>query len=397
MLLNYTASVFSVLSTTLAYRHLSLFMSEEDSKVVLYVWMLVMLFSLFELGLSRGLAYHYNFSFFNRDETTVLGLVSAVIMGVVAGVCALAYAFLSEVLFALENEISIWLGLLVMLSVSNSILGSLLDLFKNFYVGFVFKIFNNSMFWVIVLLMNGASSPGVLLRDQTLVRMSVFFLLMVYLISRLSSKNVLMAYHIRFWILMKYSQWTGLSTILGSLVSYLDRFLLLSNGSTLAFNMYSSVSDVTQKGISVTSIMANSMLPFLKGGIDDIKTRKRASNLLIVFAVLVVLILVIFGKRITMLIFPGFSNFSDLYYTFVVLIMGVIILGFSQQILVKLHGYGLAKEVSIAHLAIFILYFIFIQYFPFQVSALSMSLLWSTRIAIDLVVLSILNYFYENR
>jgi len=79
-----------------------------------------------------------------------------------------------------------------------------------------------------------------------------------------------------------------------------------------------------------------------------------------------------------------------------VLIIGVFILGFSQQILVKLHAYGLAKLVAISHLIIFVMYFIFVQFFPFEVTALNMALLWTSRIAIDLVVLSIISNYYEN-
>jgi len=110
-----------------------------------------------------------------------------------------------------------------------------------------------------------------------------------------------------------------------------------------------------------------------------------------------VLLLVVLGKRITIILFPIYAEFSELFYMFIVLIFGVIILGFAQQILVKLHGYGLAKSVAIAHSIIFIFYLVSIVFFPFQVTALNMSLVWSGRIAIDLVVLTTINYFYENR
>ena len=395
--LNYTFSAISVVISLMTYRYVSLNFSSAEASFFYFAMLVVMVSSAFELGFSRGIVTLLGERKWTFDSVAAVSIIGGLVLGLVGGaVVSLAIElFTFDVVDALVSDYSLTLASIVAISIFNIIQIAFIDNTKKFILGFALKIVNQILFLLVVFLVRNDAQLS--LYSMMLITKIFAFTLTcasmakyhsLFDLDRITFSNILRR-------LIGYLGWSSVSTFSGITVNSVDRLFILNQFSgSSSYNNYSLIADNTLKGVSITAILASSILPFLN---DDNAPRIKS----IVWVILIILsvgilILIIFSRYILQL-WLGDSYEGLMNSIFVALVPGLIFTGFGQQFLASLQGRGLVKGPAIMHFGVGVIYVLFLYSSIEFLSLVHIAVLWSVRAFIDMVILALIHRYHENK
>lgn len=383
-------------------------------------WVLIGYASVFELGLGRSVTWQLA-SVENWESAETVGIVTtAVTMAIILG---LAGAFFMALLMPLvfgsiitvaesllhDNVISIWLmAFATPLLVLTSVLFGVLEARRSFGVISALRTPTGILMFLLPALISymGGSLWEIL---SGIVIIRVILLVIALIVVSSAIKNSLISFNIDFLKMKRFISfggWLTLSSIIGPILVYLDRFILTSKQNLDVTAVYTAAFEAVIRFLVIASAVTGVMFPrFVAASNQDQFVKKRllfeASAYVFCGLLPIAMIFVFFGDRLfgiwltgTQLDSSQINLVADLAS---VLAAGMVINGCAHVPQAFIQAHGFSRWTGLLHL---LELFAFMLYAPLiigQYGAFGAAYTWLIRAIISAVALYGLSIFLMHK
>lgn len=192
--------------------------------------------------------------------------------------------------------------------------------------------------------------------------------------------------------LFKFGGWLTVSSVIGPVMVYFDRFILSSMIGAKQVAFYTAPSELVLRLITLPSAVSRTLFPNFSANnaVDNAKVYKLSVIVLGISATLIALPICIFAEDI-LILWMGAEFAGEPKWVLRILVIGFVINAMAQVPFTQLQAKGFSKVTALVHCAEALPYLIILYLLIENYGIIGAALAWSMRIFIDTGIFFILN------
>ena len=376
--------------------------------LVSLVWLMVGYFGIFDLGLGRTFTHLVSKYRADDDVTAVgevltagsvmivaLGVASAILVLLVCSTIWYASSFLPADITEVEwTRVSVLLALAVPFVVFSSGLRGVFEGFDRFAAINIIRTFAGAALFIAPMIVSHYTHRLDALVTSIVATRIVMFLVTYVVAQKLFFKqfNVELSFRnatVKWWKkIVTYGGWLSVSNIVGPVVVYLDRILIVSFLSAALLTSYTIPHDFITRFVSIPAALGIALFPVLSSGRHN-KLPEYSLLLVGVISIPILLATCLFAEQI-LDVWLGVDKPEGSGMVLQLLCIGVLFNGYAQIPFVAIQSLDradLTAKLHILELAVFgVVATLLISRYSLMGAAIS----WSLRAVVDCLALSII-------
>lgn len=197
--------------------------------------------------------------------------------------------------------------------------------------------------------------------------------------------------------LLGFGGWLTVSTVVGPIMVYFDRFVLSSIGGAKNVAFYTAPSELTMRMLSLPSAVSRTLFSRLSRTPNGKEQAiYRLSIVALGVAALVfALPFFVFAEQILVL-WLG-QEFAQSAWVFRILLIGFVFNAIAQVPFTSLQAKGLSKQTAMVHCSELIPYIILLIFLVKYYGIIGVAVAWTVRIIADTIIFLILDFYYARK
>lgn len=401
---NFIGYVFPMLVALLCIPYLYRSIDAEIFGVLSLLWAVVGYFGLFDLGLGRTLTYKVAQSYKENKTREIerifwIGMIVSLVVGVVSALILIIFATpYSQKILNLKNSsetetyhtfliVSVTIPLTTVVSIFRGGLEGLGD----FRTTSTNRGITGMLLFMMPLLfvLNGWKNIDAMALSLFVARLLVLLHLIPHVKVYLLPKKI---EFIEIKKIISYGGWVSVSSIIGPVMVYGDRFFISTILSVDYLPVYTITQELMQRMLIIPAAISGVAFAVLSAG-KSIENNKifwsLSKKIFVVMSIVLAVFAVSSSKLFEIWISKEFSESSSKIV--VILSIGLLFNSVAQMPLVSLYSKNKPKIVAVIHCSELVLYSIFLVIMIKQFGITGAAFAWTTRAAIDCLVLFWLN------
>ena len=164
-------------------------------------------------------------------------------------------------------------------------------------------------------------------------------------------------------------------------------------------SFYAIPQEILQRLLVIPTAFASALFPHftkLKSSSQFLAYyRSSLSKILRIMLPICIILIVVYRPVASIVMSPDFS--SKTFYIFTIISIGILINSVALIPYTAIHSMGLPKVTAILHFAEIIIYLPLLFFFTYRIGILGAGIVWTSRVAIDFILLSIFVNFHLKR
>ena len=195
--------------------------------------------------------------------------------------------------------------------------------------------------------------------------------------------------------LFQFGSWLTVSSVIGPVMVYFDRFILSSMIGAKQVAFYTAPSELVLRLITLPSAVSRTLFPNFSANttVDNQRVYKLSVIILGLSATLIALPIFIFAEDI-LILWMGAEFAGEPKWVLRILVIGFVINAMAQVPFTQLQANGFSKVTALVHCAEALPYLIILYVLINSYGIIGAALAWFIRVVVDMTVFFILNYKY---
>jgi O-antigen/teichoic acid export membrane protein len=356
------------------------------------LWAIAGYLGFLDLGIGKSATYKISSDFDNRQN--IFG--SALSLSAIVSLILMGFVFLSTYLiayfeFSNDNIRGLLLGVVLIITptVFTSVIRGSLEGINEFTHSSVNKSIVGSLFFLIPWLVSIYGEANIENLVAALILARAVGLGHICFCARKSFDLKFVADRAIYRQFFQYGSWVSVSSIVGPLMVYGDRFLISLIIGIEKLPIYSIPQEVLQRILVVSGSYANALLPKI--------TILEKNSLLVmykktIFYFILISAPIFLGIHLALPYF--FAAWISLSFSIEasgiasVILLGVFLNSIAQITLTFNYACGLTKSVAVLHLVELFFYFILLYFLLVEFSIFGAAIAWAVRVSADLIFMN---------